>query len=105
MDRYSVALKKKSRKKTTESEKTLEKVVKKTADSYRQLRKDIELIVNSHSGGLKLMELIPELITKRKNPRINIETIMGVIHSSETLRVLEYTWKANNRTKIFVYTP
>jgi len=100
MNRYSLALKKK----TIPRKKKLAKAPV-TLDPFRELRKDIEDIVNDHSGGLKLTELIPALLTKRKNLKISIETLMGVINSSPKLNVLEYTWKNNNRTKYFIYTP
>jgi hypothetical protein len=99
MSRYTLALNKKVPRKRKKPEKAVEAL-----DLLRVLRKDIEDIVTSHSGGLKLTELIPELITKRKNLKIKIETIIEVIDSSPNLRILEYTWRTNNRTKYFIYT-
>jgi hypothetical protein len=100
MTRYSLALKKKVPIKKKKPVKVAEAL-----DPLRELRKDIEDIVASHSGGLKLTELIPDLFVKRKNLKVKVETIIGVIESNPNLRILEYTWRSNNRTKYFIYTP
>jgi hypothetical protein len=101
MTRYSLALKKKipQKKKPEKTPKTRQ------ALTLGTLEKDIENIVANHSGGLKLTELIPELLTKRKGLKVRMETIMSIIDLNQNLMMLEYTWRANNRTKYFIYTP
>jgi hypothetical protein len=104
MSRYSVALNKPSSKR-----RKIKKIVKKAInkpDPYRELRKDIEWIIEDHSGGMKLTELIPELLSReKKHIGISTERIMNTILSSKKLSVLEYTWRPNHSSKYFIYTP
>lgn len=61
-------------------------------------------IVESHSGGIKFTELITELVAMGYRPS-SPEEVEEAVKGMSGLKILEYTWHAMNRTKMFVYTP
>lgn len=70
----------------------------------------IEKIVNDHSGGIKFTELITELMIKFNEEKLDIneiepDKIEKIIESMMSVKILEYTFKDLNRSKMFIYTP
>lgn len=57
-----------------------------------------------HSGGVKFLELLVEVNTSNIG-EVEPEILEQVIRGMTNVRILEYTWYAMNRHKMFVYTP
>jgi len=88
-------------------------MTKLNAQEKDRLRAMILFVVESHSGGIKFTELIAELVALAQKEEalknsihedfpVLVENMIGEI---EELKVLKYTWKTLNRSKMFVYTP
>jgi hypothetical protein len=63
-------------------------------------------LINQHSGGAKLMELIPDLLELgfTKKEILLLDKYIPK-YPEYGLKVLYYTWHDCNREKIFIYTP
>lgn len=84
-------------------------------ETKEELKKEIARIVKDHSGGLKMMELIPELVStiftqpKYKDERILtkelIQEIENLINEIPNIFILEYDYDMSGtmRAKEFVY--
>ena len=77
-----------------------------------ELKKLILEIVEDHSGGLKFIELLAELISKmyesNESKQIELltpEFIEETIRKMPELKILKFTFKNLKREKMFVYTP
>jgi hypothetical protein len=75
------------------------------------LHSRILTIVDEHSGGIKMTELIAELISvmhASKEVVIDTDKFLHDIHStikkSKVLKILDYTSRKWNREKEFIYT-
>lgn len=83
------------------------------------LKEAIIKCVDNNSGGIKFIDLILELLQMTYRQEIenretsqglvqveNLgETIIRIINEEPSLRILEYSWKKENKAKLFVYTP
>lgn len=73
------------------------------ANTNIELKREIMSIVDAHSGGLKMMELIPELVIKFP---ITAGLVESAISEMENYHILEYEWELEEgayRAKQFVY--
>jgi len=71
-------------------------------------------IIEDHSGGVKYLELLMEVLSRHHDePLPHLEKvdeqdlsthIFNEIRSMKDIKVLEYNYRALNRTKYFVYT-
>jgi len=63
-------------------------------------------IVIDNSGGIKFIELLFELIRSQIELDENLpEQLERVLRESSVVKVLDYTYKQLNRSKMFIYTP
>lgn len=67
-------------------------------------------IVNDHSGGVKFLELITDMTTKYRENFQPIcdnfaDRVEEIIRASDKVKILDYTYQALNRAKMFIYTP
>ena len=77
------------------------------------LHKRIVDIVDEHSGGIKITELVAELIhviyESHETTIVNNDTFTHLIYStikqSSILKILTYTSRKWEREKDFIYTP
>jgi hypothetical protein len=71
----------------------------------------IAKIVENSSGGIKFIELITVLASEYRHQLTETdiellpERVEKVIRESNDLKILDYTFKSYNRSKMFVYTP
>ena len=72
-------------------------------DKFKNLN---DLITNKYSGGVKLMELIPDMIELgfTKENILEMERLLQR-YPEAGLKILHYTWLPMNREKLFIYTP
>ncbi|MBD3351725.1 MAG: hypothetical protein GF364_09595 [Candidatus Lokiarchaeota archaeon] len=75
--------------------------------NYKEIKHKIMNIVNAHSGGLKMVELIPEINHSFDyQERITSDIVEQAISEMPNYHVLEYEWKMSedlSRGKQFVY--
>jgi hypothetical protein len=76
----------------------------------RRLINKIEVILDDSSGGIKFIELLNKLIKIMYEGEYIIpenfpEKLEKLIRKNTEFKVLDYTWKSMNRSKMFVYTP
>jgi len=73
----------------------------------KELHDEAVNIVTDNSGGIKFIELLFELIRSRQiGLDENLpEQLERVLRESSVVKVLDYTYKQLNRSKMFIYTP
>ena len=74
----------------------------------REIIDAVRQIVRDHSGGIKMMELIPELFDRFEGVRIEPDHLENLIRDVDDLNILEYGWDMGegvSRHKMFIYTP
>jgi hypothetical protein len=90
-------------------------IYKKVTDKV--LTELIRKFVEDHSGGIKFTELICKLMstilgaedakyigmTKKQEEHFP-DRIEALIRKSKEFKILDYTWRSENKAKIFVYT-
>ena len=84
-----------------------------TKESKAVLHEIIVGLVHSHSGGVKLTELITDTISVLYERQLDeiacddnlLNDFTAIIKGSPVLKFIEYTSHEHNREKMFVYTP
>jgi hypothetical protein len=76
-------------------------------DKKDRIKNAARKIIEDHSGGVKFIELIADMVTdKYLGPEeVDPDEIENVIREMEDVKILDYVWKSMNRAKMFVYTP
>jgi hypothetical protein len=79
------------------------------------LNETIRSILDSHSGGIKFIDLVFEIQDFISNEEIDEKSISDIdnlpdivenlVREDPYLKILEYTWHRCNKSKMFVYTP
>lgn len=78
--------------------------------SKDMLKKTIRDIVRDHSGGIKFIDLVGEVMSLYREQSVIINTdlsdmIEKTVKDMSDLRILEYIYEPLKRIKMFVYTP
>lgn len=82
-----------------------------------QFNRFVKTLIHQHSGGMKLGELVTEIVAAAHEnsldnsselKRTNFSTVLQLVKSIPDIKVLEYTWhqsRDHGTSKHFVYTP
>lgn len=68
------------------------------------IEKAIREIVEESSGGIKFVELLVKLNIRFSLKLPGPEKIEEIVRNTPGVKVLDYIWKSENRSKMFVYT-
>ena len=76
-------------------------------NTRKKIEDAVKEVVNSMSGGVKFTELGVEVISRGllDKSEVDCDEFEKVIREMKDVKVLDYTWKEINRSKMFIYTP
>ncbi len=62
----------------------------------------IRRLLDENSGGMKFLELVTKIVEESK--KINPEIVESLCRRLNGIKVVDYTWKQCNRSKMFICT-